>query len=610
MSNRNKTAMKINMTVYFICTWLFSIFLCTGFFHGIPNDTFRDQFHTLLVVATYGLMYQLPAIIVYLLLRKWRAPAVGLSVALSVLCHLFVFFDGKLFDLYGFHINGFVWNLLTSRGGIESLGADQTNPTVVVGYVTALAAVHLAGLLLSLKLLHVRIPAVWVILLFLVATVTERGVYGYSRAELYEPVLARGNALPLYQPTKMNSVLNRLGIEVKKSSAIQMRQNQKQLKYPRQPLVLSKIDRPFNVLVLVSESLRWDLLNPEVMPNMSRFAKRAWNYTAHYSGGNGTRQGLFALFYGISGNNWDTFLRNRKGPVFFDVLKDYNYQYFIYTSAKFTYPEFDLTIFRQIPKEKLIENNNGEPWMRDEANTSALIDSIKHRDPAKPYFGFMFYESTHARYSFPDKAVINPNYATTLDYAGLSREALVPKIQGLKARYENAAHSIDSQLQRIVEYLQKSGELNNTLVIITGDHGEEFMERGRWGHNSAFTDWQVRVPMIAWVPGSTARTIAKRTSHMDVVPTILKRLGVQNQVKDYSQGVDLSAPQDHRNILVASWSDIGLINEYGKLVIPYKSTTQHENLATNLNDDPVNGSNLVATMRSTIFQVLTESQYN
>lgn len=610
MSNHNTTPMKINMSVYFVGSWLFSVFLCTGFLHGIPNDTLRDQLHSLLAVATYGLIYQFPAIIAYWLLRKWRAAAIGLAVTLSALCHLFVFFDGKLYDLYGFHINGFVWNLLTSRGGIESLGADQTNITVVIGYLTALAAIHLSGLLLSRKLSRVRIPAKWVILLFFVATVTERGVYGYSRAELYEPMLARGGALPLYQPTKMNSFLNRLGIQVKKSSAIQMRQKTKQLKYPRQSLVLSKNARPFNILVLVSESLRWDMLNPEVMPNMSRFAKRGWNYTAHYSGGNGTRQGLFALFYGISGNNWDTFLRNRKGPVFFDVLKDYNYQYFIYTSAKFTYPEFDLTIFSQIPKDKLVENNNGEPWMRDEANTSALIDSIKHRDPAKPYLGFMFYEATHARYSFPNKAAINPNYATTLDYAGLSREDLASKIKGLKARYENAAHSIDSQLQRIVEYLQKSGDLNNTLVIITGDHGEEFMERGRWGHNSAFTDWQVRVPMIAWMPGSTARTISMRTSHMDVVPTILKRLGVQNQVKDYSQGIDLSAPQDHRNIIVASWSDIGLINDYGKLVIPYKSTTQHENLATNLNDKPVNGSALVANMRQTIFQVLTESQYN
>jgi membrane-anchored protein YejM (alkaline phosphatase superfamily) len=135
----------------------------------------------------------------------------------------------------------------------------------------------------------------------------------------------------------------------------------------------------------------------------------------------------------------------------------------------------------------------------------------------------------------------------------------------MKARYINAAHGIDQQLQRIIASLEKSGDINNTLIIITGDHGEEFMERGRWGHNSAFTDWQIRTPMIVWIPNSSPKTISQRTSHMDVSATILKRLGVTNPIKDYSLGVDLSTPQEHRNIIVASWTDIGLINDFGKL---------------------------------------------
>jgi membrane-anchored protein YejM (alkaline phosphatase superfamily) len=114
----------------------------------------------------------------------------------------------------------------------------------------------------------------------------------------------------------------------------------------------------------------------------------------------------------------------------------------------------------------------------------------------------MFYEATHARYSFADNMVMNDHYSKTVDYAGLSKESLAPQIEGLKARYENAAHGIDAQLQRVVDYLEESGEIGNTVVIVTGDHGEEFMERGRWGHNSAFTDWQVHVPMIVMMPHS------------------------------------------------------------------------------------------------------------
>jgi len=162
----------------------------------------------------------------------------------------------------------------------------------------------------------------------------------------------------------------------------------------------------------------------------------------------------------------------------------------------------------------------------------------------------------------------------------------------MKARYDNAAYSIDMQLQRLVSFLQQTNEMDNTLLIITGDHGEEFMERGRWGHNSSFTDWQIRVPLIVWIPQSQPRTIDQRTSHMDIGPTILKRLGVQNPTRDYSLGLDLASPVDNRTITVASWSDIGLINDEGKLVIPFKSTSQHENLATDLDDNPVSSSEL------------------
>lgn len=294
---------RVNMSIYFLCSWLFSIYLCTNFLNNHANDTLRDQFHTILVLMTYGAMYQAPAMVSYWLLRKWQGLAIGLAVTLSVLGHGFVFIDSRLFDLYAFHINGFVWNLITSSGGIESLGADQTNLLLVTGYLSVLAVIHLGSLLLSKKLRHLRIPHGKLALLFLMATLAERGVYAYSKAELYGPVLDRGDAMALYQPMSMNSFLGRLGIEVKQASKISAKQTDGQLEYPKSPIALSKVAEPPNIVMLVSESMRWDLLTPGIMPNLVNTAKNAWNFTEHFSGGNGTRQGLFALFYGVPGNN-------------------------------------------------------------------------------------------------------------------------------------------------------------------------------------------------------------------------------------------------------------------------------------------------------------------
>jgi len=598
-----------NITIYFIFTSLFSIFLCRDFFEPVERSTSIDNIYAVLILITYGVMYQSPAILSYFLLKRWRKIGTYIAVTLSVAGHLFVFADSHLYDLYGFHINGFVWNLLTTRGGIDSLGADQTNTLLIVGYVSALAAVHVSALLLSHRQRNLNIPVGGMLAVLLLASLSERLIYGYSHARLYAPVLNMSNALPFYQPLTMNGFLNHLGIDIMKSSKIKIDEAIGDIHYPKKPIVLSKVEKPFNIVMLVSESMRWDLLNETTMPHMSQFSRQAWNFNQHYSGGNGTRQGLFSLFYGLPGNNWDAFLLANQGPVFFDVLDDYKYQYFIYTGAKFTYPELDKTIFKNIPKEKLIENDNGEPWQRDRENTTSLINDMQTRDPSKPFFGFVFYESTHARYSFPESAVVRPNYLKSLDYAGLSRKELAPNIKGMKARYINAANGIDKQLQRVVEHLKQSGDIENTLIIITGDHGEEFMERGRWGHNSAFTDWQVRTPMIVSIPNTLPRSIDQRTSHMDVCSTVLSRLGVQNTVKDYSLGINFDNPVEHRNIIVSSWTDIGLINDFGKLVIPFKSTTQHENLATDIDDNPVNSSQLLTKMQSIVFDTLADTRY-
>ena len=598
-----------NITVYFICTSLFSIFLCSGFFEAVENSQTIDNIYTLLLLVSYGVLYQTPAILSNLLLKRWPRIATYTAITLSVAGHLFVFADSHLYDLYGFHINSFVWNLLTTRGGIDSLGADQTNALLIAGYLSALVAVHSTALLLSHQQRNLDLPIGAMLSVLLIASLSERLIYGYSHAILYAPVLNKSDALPFYQPLTMNGFLNHLGVDIIKSSKIQVGESTGDINYPKNPIVLSKVEKPFNIVMLVSESMRWDLLSEKTMPHMSQFARQAWNFKQHYSGGNGTRQGLFSLFYGLPGNNWDGFLRAKKGPVFFDVLDDYQYQYFIYTGAKFTYPELDQTIFSGIPKDKLVENGNGEPWQRDRENTSHLIKDMQMRDPSKPFFGFIFYESTHARYSFPDSAIVRPDYLKSLDYAGLSRRELAPKIKGMKARYINAANGIDKQLQRVVEHLKQSGDIENTLIIITGDHGEEFMERGRWGHNSAFTDWQVRTPMIVSIPNTSPRSIDQRTSHMDVCSTVLSRLGVQNSVKDYSLGRDLGSPVDHRNIIVSSWTDIGLINDFGKLVIPFKSTTQHENLATDMADNPVNSRQLLAKMQSIVFETLADTHY-
>ena len=90
--------------------------------------------------------------------------------------------------------------------------------------------------------------------------------------------------------------------------------------------------------------------------------------------------------------------------------------------------------------------------------------------------------------------------------------------------------------------LESTGQLDDTLVLITGDHGQEFNDTGRnyWGHNSNFSPYQVHVPLIARWREWPAQTLHHMTSHYDLPATLLtEALGCSTPPYAYGYGVPL-----------------------------------------------------------------------
>lgn len=105
--------------------------------------------------------------------------------------------------------------------------------------------------------------------------------------------------------------------------------------------------------------------------------------------------------------------------------------------------------------------------------------------------------------------------------------------------YRNTVYQDDILLGKVFETLKKQGLMDNTIVIVSGDHSQEFNENHRnyWGHNSNFSTYQLGVPMIWHIPGMQAHKYTHRTTHYDMVPTLMKDyLGVKNNPSDYSMG--------------------------------------------------------------------------
>lgn len=532
----------------------------------------------------YGALYLLPAWLITTLVRRIsngkpkvnqaaRNNPVFIAAVLSTSAiTLFLYANAKIYALYGMFFNGFIFNLLITPGGVESLGgsgaSDLGFALIAAGFVLLQATLLWLSYAIYMKSLSRQI--------------LPKRLYRFSWATLLIAVIgvhfsyavdafanhkfgALAESVPFFQPVSSQSLFKKLGFKPNREPNLSIKGK---LNYPLNPLTITPPAKPYNIVWLAAESWRADMLDAEIMPNTSQFAEKAGRFTQNYSGGNGTRMGIFTMFTGIPGNYWFSFLREVRGAAIIDVLQQQNYQMSLYTSARFSYPEFDKTIFSRIPQTQLHWLEGGQGWEKDRNNVSNLLDFIDKRDPSKPFFTFMFFESPHARYYFPPESVIRRPYRDDINYATLNKEDLSKDIVNIKNRYINSVHHLDSQFGRIFDYLQQHKLLDSTIVVLLGDHGEEFMEHGFWGHNSTFVDPQVRTPLVIWAPGMQPRVSDQMTSHMDVVPTLMPLLGVTNPAGDYSTGYNLLAGEKRRYTYISDWDRVTYVDDEVKITQP------------------------------------------
>lgn len=556
--------------LYWSFTWL-CLALHLGHFFTWP-ETAGLWLYTLLLIGSYALLWVLPAWVLSRLFAPLsRRLEIVLQVGLAALLQLVIYADSLIWDLYGFHLNGFVWNILTTPGGISALGSSESSyfgfALIALAWLGGHALLRLLASLVGRS--HGRSRWTWVVAAFLLATSAERIAYGLSHFYGYSPLLETAQRMPFYQPLTMRRLLeHRLGLERPQRLETEDISAKGQLAYPQAALDISPPANPLNIVWLVAESWRADSLTARVMPRTYAFAEQNERYLKHFSAGNGTRIGMFSQFYSLPPNLWFPVLDARIGSPLIEVLQQQAYQLKLFTSARFSYPEFDKTLFVKVPPEQRQEYDQGESWQRDRKNVTDLLSFIEQRDPARPFMTFMFFESPHANYNFPEESVIEPDYLKDFSYANMD---LQRDIGGIHKRYINAVHHLDSQIARVTDYLSEQGLLENTLVVITGDHGEEFMEKGRWGHNSTFVDEQLRVPLVIHLPGRQAAVHQHRTSHVDLLPSLMPLLGVRNPSSDYSIGQVLWQSDAERTLIAGDWDRLAFLGPRYKVVLPFSS---------------------------------------
>ena len=111
----------------------------------------------------------------------------------------------------------------------------------------------------------------------------------------------------------------------------------------------------------------------------------------------------------------------------------------------------------------------------------------------------------------------------------------------LDALYDGSMLYNDRELGRLFDYLAEQGRLDDTLILITADHGEHLMEvTGRYGHQGDWYDAVARIPLIVHYPRKLAHANVNRpTEGVDILPTVLSLLDIPLPAGKATDGIDL-----------------------------------------------------------------------
>lgn len=462
--------------------------------------------------------------------------------------------DTFVYQQYRFHIN---WAMvdLALVGGREVFSFSTGMMMKIVFLVVCLAVVSLILIWASTKL---TTKAVWPCVGILVGYLVANAVSAYSVSQNVKSVTVLAERIPLYYPIRANTFLSKFGLVAVGEEKLSLSQKVGSFHYPLNALTLGK-GTDLNVLILAIDSLRADVVDAKTMPNLTKLQKQALVFREHYSAGNATRAGVFGLFYGLPPFYWQSALSTNVPSSLVSGFQQAGYEISAFTTATLLRPEFYATVFSSVRPLRMSSDKGATVAERDQDSVDDFEDWLTQRDPNQKFMSFMFLDSVHAL-DFP-KGLDVPydDYWKEVDRLKLSPDFDPREYFN---RYKNAAYWQDVLIGRVLRILEKNGRLDNTVVVVTSDHGEEFNDSklNYWGHNGNFSDAQIKIPLVIAWPGMPAQQITHRTTAYDVGATLLKRvLAVQNPIEDFSVGKDLFDSKGREVFFVGSYNEDAIV---------------------------------------------------
>jgi membrane-anchored protein YejM (alkaline phosphatase superfamily) len=468
--------------------------------------------------------------------------------AAAALTTAVVALDSRVFGALGYHLNGFFLQLMLQPDVLRESGVPPSDVALFVGLAVAFGALDVwAGAAFVRRFAAPRAAWKWGLALALLAG-AER-TYGGAMVHFGGPAFfAASTVLPLQVPVRMEHIVNLVLRRPRVDPLVGGGAGTTPPRAVVDPGEVRFTRRP-DVLFIVAESLPSEHLDERTMPNLWRRALSGARFPHHYSGASNTEFGIFSLVYGLQAHKLDSEIGAGRRPLLFPAFLSNGYQLRVLASSCVDWMGMKQTVFGGVQDVLETWCAGHDPRTADLELLESARRFVASARPDQPLFLFLFLFGTHFNYfRDPEDVVFTPEW----DGSGGIRATVEPgwKIQN---RARNAAHALDRRVEAFLSWFDSRGR-GPPVVFFTGDHGEEFRQKGFIGHGSQVTREQVNVPAVWFGPDVRQGVFEAPTSHADVLPTLLRLLGDGHAPALYSDGLSMfHAPRDRYVVSTVGW---------------------------------------------------------
>ncbi|MFD2177291.1 DUF3413 domain-containing protein [Veronia pacifica] len=547
---------------------------------GWPETPLAQTYQLLTWIGHFGfLVFALYIVILFPI--SFAIPSQRLmrlfAVIVSTLGITLLIVDIYAFETLHLHLNLLVWELLIS-GENTQINAHWQTLFIVVPAIFFLEVAIAEWIWRSLRRLSRKRVGVPIALAFSLCFVGSHLIHIWADAFFYSPVTSQRSNFPLSYPMTAKTFMEKHGFldrqeYQKRRAEIRKRQNSDDILYPLEKLTFnnnaSGAEPKQNLLFIMVDGLRADMLNPIVMPGMDSFADKNLRFNKHYSSSNDTMAGIFGLFYGLPGNYAKSIRAEGLQPELLMTLKKEGYDIGLFSSNNLDNPIYYQSVFSDSLKN-MPTVNQPNVSLADKKAVELLTDWVENHDKT-PWFSFLQLSSVDeyekgGDYKKPFRPALEDHQGSVANHSPIL----------LKNSYNNAAHYADGLVSELMATLSSKGILDNTIVVFTSDHGVEFNETGSnsWGANTNYSRFQLQVPMVIHWPGQAHAAQNDYSSHLDIVPTLMESmLGVSSPSYLYASGRNLfeltNTPRkwiiagDSRDIAVVQRGNTTIVDKFG-----------------------------------------------